>query len=118
MPPLYEFQCRQAHLTEEVWDIDARPDITLCGTCGHSARRIISQPVIQTLATSMAGVRGIDVAGDGSYVDHNMGAEPVVVKDLAHKNRLLKERGLYQTGDTQRSKAADARKKKRVTVNG
>ena len=98
--------------------MDERPDVTLCGTCGEAAKRIISQPVIQTLAVHMAGAYGIDVAGDGSYVDHNLGPKPVVVKDLAHKNRLLKENGLYQTGDTQRSKAADARKKNRVTVNG
>ena len=116
--PVYEFECRQSHRTEEHWDVDDRPATTLCGECGKKAKRIISQPVIQTLATHMAGVRGIDVAGDGSYVDHNLGPKPVVVRDLAHKNRLLKERGLYQTGDTQRSKAADARKKKRVTVNG
>ena len=116
--PIYEFQCLHLHTTEEVWDVDERPSTTLCGTCGHTAKRIISQPVIQTLATHMAGAYGIDVAGDGSYVDHNLGPKPVVVKDLAHKQRLLNENGLYQTGDTQRSKAADTRKKKRVTVSG
>ena len=98
--------------------MDDRPATTLCGECGEEAKRIISQPVIQTLATHMAGVHGIDVAGDGSYVDHNLGPKPVVVRDLAHKQRLLNENNLYQTGDTNRSKAADRRKKKRVTVNG
>ena len=40
---IYEFKCKNCHITEEVLPISSKQEITICRICGAEAERIISQ---------------------------------------------------------------------------
>ena len=63
--------------------------------------RLMSTPAVHTLETHFRG-NWQEGAHDGEYYDENLmtqdDTKPVRVTSLAHKSRLLKERGLHEKG--------------------
>ncbi|HUT59106.1 MAG TPA: zinc ribbon domain-containing protein [Phycisphaerae bacterium] len=116
MIKIHDYQCQNGHIHEQIVYNDERA--TTCKTCGAEAGRIISLPAIHTLETHFRGSRETN-AHDGSYYDENLMKphtnEPVLVKSMAHKRQLLKERGLYEKGE---SPARTKAQKKTVYVDG
>lgn len=99
--PMYEYECvKCAAWAEKYCSFDARPKSIVCPACGGRATHSISMPVVQTLATHMRGVTGIEMGTDGSYVDENIchpkTGEPTLIRSKEHKKQMLKQYGLYQ----------------------
>ena len=40
--PVYEYQCKAGHITEDLHLLDVRPEKIKCHTCGKQARFILS----------------------------------------------------------------------------
>lgn len=98
--PLYEYQCGACNgWAEKISAVDARPNSIKCPSCGGRAQYSISMPVVQTLATHMRGVKGIESGCDGSYLDENIcdpkTGRPTVIRSKGHKMEMLKQYGLH-----------------------
>uniref|UniRef100_A0A6M3L4M6 Putative regulatory protein FmdB zinc ribbon domain-containing protein n=1 Tax=viral metagenome TaxID=1070528 RepID=A0A6M3L4M6_9ZZZZ len=87
MSPIYDYECSHCGAVfEMVLGVSENRTVS-CRSCGcRETKRLISLPATKS------------DKGDNEYpyVEHNLGDEPVLVQDRAHKNRLLKERGLSE----------------------
>lgn len=83
MIPLYDFECKDHGIKENVW---AKMDEAVKCDCGKVMERLITATRIQ---------------GDiEPYVEYNMGHEPVYIKSRQHYYQELKKRGLHNVDDT------------------
>ena len=92
--PLYEYECKEGHVSMILASIDDRPRTVSCDGCDGRATRIISRPTI---------------FGSGEeYMDENLAeygsSEGFVVKSRAHKRQRLKDLGLVERDPTYISK--------------
>ena len=113
--PLYEYACPNGHYQERIFAVKDRAAVIDCEQCDMLAERILSMPVVQTIATHL---RGTDLCDGQGYLDHNLrdrrtGKVPYITS-LGQKQKLLKERKLFEYGpDTQDRRADEDRSRKR-----
>ena len=83
---MYEFRCRQGHVTEEIFKISQRPPHIDCEVCGKRANHIIS------IWARTPGRWG-DSTG---YYDQSLGT---YIENSQHKERVLADKGLVHASD-------------------
>lgn len=79
---IYECRCELCLKTEDIVRsvADRDKDLPIC--CGKVMKRVISR---------------YNVVGDlDPYLDENLGDKPVWVKSKKHRERLMKEHGVYE----------------------
>jgi len=83
MMPIYEYECKKGHLTEEIFPITDFPEEITCPVCKSRSKKIISLSVRR------------DISGY-PYVEEHLGEVPVLVESPEHRKKLMKERGLRE----------------------
>jgi len=79
--PIYEFECDSCKvITEKIYSINKKPELIQCPNCLDVARSIIGS--------------GADRKEWNSYVDDNLGDNPVLVESREHRKELMKKAGL------------------------
>ena len=116
---LHDYECTECGRVLEIL-VDTEGDDTPLH-CGHEMERLISAPAIHTLESHMRGYRtgpGDEkfVPSYGEFRDENLCDEngrPMTYTSPREKQRLLKERGLYEKGPV---KEADKRRSERRMI--
>lgn len=44
--PVYEYRCKNNHITEELRPLSKRNEPSVCSDCGEPAKRILSSPTV------------------------------------------------------------------------
>lgn len=79
--PIYSYKCTECEKEiEKIFSIDEKPGLIECPDCGWPAKSIISYTVNRKEWNS--------------YVDDNLGDEPVLVESREHRRELMKKAGL------------------------
>ena len=81
--PIYEYECEHEGcqaITEKIYSINEKPDFIQCSYCLNVARSIIGS--------------GANRKEWNSYIDDNLGDEPVLVESREHRRELMKKAGL------------------------
>lgn len=94
--PIYEFECKEGHVSERFLKIEDTLRFISCDTCQKGAQRIISRPTIHP-----------DIE---EYMDENLVPEGSVegaqlVKSRKHKAELMKQQGLREVEPSYEAKA-------------
>lgn len=81
--PIYEYECEECgfHM-EGIFSIKEKPENIACTKCLGNAKSIISASA--------------DRKEWNPYIDENLGPEPVVVQNRAHRRKLMKKAGLVE----------------------
>lgn len=83
---MYEFLCDDGHWTEWLCKVAERPDVVVCEECGSPSWRQLS------LCSKTPGKWG----DSASYFSPSLGCE---VRNSAHRDKILKQRGLVAESD-------------------
>lgn len=79
--PIYEYECELCKkVTEKIYSISEKPDFVQCPSCLNVAKNIIGG--------------GADRREWNSYIDDNLGDEPVLVESREQRRSLMKKNGL------------------------
>jgi len=82
--PLYSCRCVKCSNEQDYYStVDKRNETPACEVCGHITEKIISAYYVNP-----------DIE---SYVDHNLGPKPVRVNSKKHRQRLMREAGVYES---------------------
>lgn len=85
--PLYEYECPNWHVTEEVKTVAERNNNPACRECGEQTKRIIASNIRREEPTWLTSALQ-NLADDAKHV----------CTDRSSFNRYLKEQGLNQIG--------------------
>lgn len=126
--PIYVYECDQNHRQERFLPVSEYMQQIRCLHCGKKAQQIITLPAIHTLGTFSQDILDADVQrtrdpGDGSYFDPNIvnpkTGKPERITSKGQRERLLKQAGLYEKGESDRARdVAIARQKKTKYYTG
>jgi hypothetical protein len=90
MPPLYEYLCRNDHVTTILARVNYALDVHRCETCGGRAKKIISAPAPPVIG----GMIYQPIPGDPRpKAEHKVDYKDWKRQDDAHKQRMLRNAG-------------------------
>jgi len=82
--PLYTCRCvKCSHEQDYYSTVEKRNETPLCEECGHTTEKILSAYFVNP-----------DLE---SYVDHNLGPDPIRVNSKKQRERLMKQAGVYES---------------------
>jgi putative FmdB family regulatory protein len=81
MMPLYDYECPECGLKEDIW-AKISENFIECPSCGKGMKRLISAPGV--------------ICDIEPYIDWNMAQEGVQINSRQHHKQEMKERGLIE----------------------
>lgn len=120
--PIYDWECVNGHRLERFFTVAEKPTNVKC-RCGLWASQVMPLVAIHTIASFSKDIMDQDVQrsrmGSGEYVDPTLSFDPETNKFTGpitsprQREKLIKERGLYEKPQTDRLKETDSYKRRK-----